>query len=91
VTSAVSLFVAANSCERIIWEAFSPLKVNGEYQGAILYLLSAFFSPNKLHSLFRAFFRQEGSNVLNVISTVLMFALIVYVQVSGIINCLMRE
>jgi len=80
LASAVSLFIAANSCERIVWEAFSPLKVNGEYQGAILHLLAALFSPNKLHSLFRAFFRQEGSNVLNVISTVLMFALIVYVQ-----------
>jgi len=80
LSSAVSLFIAANSCERIIWEAFSPWKVNGEYQGAILHLLSALFSPNKLHSLFRAFFRQEGSNVLNVVSTVLMFTLIVYVQ-----------
>jgi len=81
VTSAVSLFVAANSCERIIWEAFSPLRLmDGEYQGAILQFLSALFSKNKIHGLFRAFFRQDGSNVLNVISTILMFALIVYVQ-----------
>jgi len=52
VGSAISLFIATNVCEDILWKSFSPLSVNGEYEGAIIALLHGLVrKENKLFSI----------------------------------------
>jgi protein transport protein SEC61 subunit alpha len=46
IGSAISLFIATNVCEDFLWKSFSPMSVNGEYEGAILALLHAFVRKN---------------------------------------------
>jgi len=83
--SGISLFIATNSCENIIWKAFSPTTLNtgsgSEFEGAIV----AFFhllitKPNKLQALREAFGRENQPNLNQLMATVLVFCLVVYFQ-----------
>lgn len=50
--SAISLFIATNVCEDILWKSFSPQSINGEFEGAIIALLySLVRKDNKLYSM----------------------------------------
>jgi hypothetical protein len=62
--SGISLFIATNVCEQIVWKAFSPTTINTgrgpEFEGAILALVHLLFTwPNKQLALKEAFFRQN--------------------------------
>ena len=83
--SGVSLFIATNICESIIWKAFSPTTVNTgrgpEFEGAIIALFHLLFSWNdKSRALKEAFWRERLPNVSNLIATVIVFALVIYLQ-----------
>lgn len=81
----VNLFIAANVCESIVWKAFSP-KVfftgrGVEFEGSVI----AFFHllvvrRNKFAALYEAFFRQNLPNLFSLVSTVSLFALVIYLQ-----------
>jgi protein transport protein SEC61 subunit alpha len=77
--------IATNVCEQIVWKAFSPTTVNTgrgpEFEGAILSLIHLVVTwPNKQLALREAFFRQNLPNIMNLISTIVIFAAVIYLQ-----------
>jgi protein transport protein SEC61 subunit alpha len=77
--------IATNVCEQIVWKAFSPTTVNTgrgpEFEGAILSLVHLLATwPNKQMALKEAFFRQNLPNIMNLLSTILIFAAVIYLQ-----------
>jgi protein transport protein SEC61 subunit alpha len=81
----ISLFIAVNVAENIIWKCFSPITVNtgrgAEFEGAIVALFHLLFTrSNKLQALREAFFRTNAPNLTQVIATVLVFVIVVFLQ-----------
>jgi protein transport protein SEC61 subunit alpha len=84
-TGANQYSIATNVCEQIVWKAFSPTTVNTgrgpEFEGAILSLIHLVVTwPNKQLALREAFFRQNLPNIMNLISTIVIFAAVIYLQ-----------
>ncbi|KAG1857333.1 SecY subunit domain-containing protein [Suillus subalutaceus] len=83
--SGISLFIATNICESIIWKAFSPTTVNTgrgpEFEGAIVALFHLLFTWNdKGRALREAFWRDRLPNIMNLLATVVVFAAVIYMQ-----------
>merc|ERR1712014_379190 len=83
--SGISLFIATNICESIIWKAFSPSTMNTgkgmEFEGAIVALFHMLFSKSdKVMALKEAFYRQSAPNLTNLFATVLVFFIVIYFQ-----------
>jgi len=79
--SAISMFIATNVCEEIMWKTFSPMPYGNEYEGAItnfVYLMV--FRTNKLAAIQGAFYRDFGPNINNLLATIFVFLLVVYFQ-----------
>eukprot|EP01017_Pseudomicrothorax_dubius_P049582 TRINITY_DN923_c0_g2_i1.p1 TRINITY_DN923_c0_g2~~TRINITY_DN923_c0_g2_i1.p1 ORF type:complete len:475 (-),score=149.47 TRINITY_DN923_c0_g2_i1:549-1973(-) len=85
IGSGISLFIATNICETILWKAFSPMTIRGdsgtEYEGAIVALFHLLVTrPNKISALQQAFYRSGAPNILNLLSTVLVYLVVIYFQ-----------
>ncbi|EPS70408.1 sec61 transport protein [Genlisea aurea] len=83
--SGISLFIATNICENIIWKAFSPTTVNSgrgaEFEGAVIALFHLLITrTDKVRALREAFYRQNLPNVTNLLATVLVFLIVIYFQ-----------
>jgi len=83
--SGISLFIATNICESIVWKAFSPTTINTgrgpEFEGAIISLFHLLFTWNdKGRALREAFWRERLPNVMNLIATLAVFAVVIYLQ-----------
>jgi len=83
--SGISLFIATNICENIIWKAFSPTTINTgrgtEFEGAIIALFHLLITrPDKVRALKEAFYRQNLPNCFNLLATVFVFLVVVYFQ-----------
>lgn len=83
--SGISLFIATNICETIVWKAFSPATVNTgrgtEFEGAIIALFHLLATRNdKVRALREAFYRQNLPNLTNLMATVFVFAIVIYFQ-----------
>mmetsp|Transcript_10966 Transcript_10966/g.12532 ORF Transcript_10966/g.12532 Transcript_10966/m.12532 type:complete len:475 (+) Transcript_10966:152-1576(+) len=83
--SGISLFIATNICENIIWKAFSPTTINTgrgtEFEGAIIALFHLLITrSDKVQALKEAFGRQNLPNLLNLCATMLVFAIVIYFQ-----------
>jgi len=83
--SGISLFIATNICETIIWKAFSPTTVNSgrgeEFEGAIIALFHLLITrSDKVRALKEAFYRKNLPNVTNLLATVLVFLVVIYFQ-----------
>ena len=83
--SGISLFIATNICESIIWKAFSPTTVNTgrgpEFEGAIIALFHLLFTWNdKSRALKEALWRDRLPNIMNLLATVVVFAAVIYLQ-----------
>jgi protein transport protein SEC61 subunit alpha len=83
--SGISLFIATNICESIIWKAFSPTTINTgrgpEFEGAIVSLFHLLFTWNdKGRALREAFWRDRLPNVMNLVATLAVFAVVIYLQ-----------
>jgi len=83
--SGISLFIATNVCESIVWKAFSPTTINTgrgpEFEGAILALVHLLITwPDKHMALREAFFRQNLPNIMNLFATLAIFAAVIYLQ-----------
>ncbi|SCV70137.1 BQ2448_1531 [Microbotryum intermedium] len=83
--SGINLFIATNICESIVWKAFSPTTVNTgrgpEFEGALIALFHLLFTWNdKSRALKEAFYRERLPNVMNLIATVGVFALVIWLQ-----------
>jgi protein transport protein SEC61 subunit alpha len=83
--SAISLFIATNICETIIWKAFSPTTVGGpagtQYEGAVIALFHLLITrQDKARALKEAFYRTNLPNVTSLMATVLVFFTVIYFQ-----------
>jgi protein transport protein SEC61 subunit alpha len=81
--SGISLFVATNISENLMWKCFSPFTVASErgieYEGAVIALFHFLITKkHKLEALRLAFFRQSSPNLLQILSTLVIFALVIY-------------
>ncbi|KAI1716897.1 secY translocase domain-containing protein [Ditylenchus destructor] len=85
--SGISLFIATNICETIVWNAFSPATMNTgrgtEFEGAIIALFHLLATRNdKVRALREDFYRQNLPNLMNLMATVFVFAIVIYFQCS---------
>lgn len=83
--SGISLFIATNVCETILWKALSPTTYNvgngPEFEGALIALFHLLFTrSNKSRALKEAFYRDNLPNVMNLLATVLVFGIVIYLQ-----------
>jgi len=83
--SGISLFIATNICEQILWKAFSPTTYNAgrgtEFEGALVALFHLLVSRrDKVRALREAFFRQNLPNITNLLATAVVFAVVIYLQ-----------
>ncbi|KAK8950546.1 hypothetical protein KSP40_PGU007183 [Platanthera guangdongensis] len=85
IGSGISLFIAINTCENIVWKAFSPMTINTgrgtEFEGAFIALFHLLITrTDKVRALQGAFFRQNLPNLTNLLATVLLFLVVIYFQ-----------
>mmetsp|Transcript_16061 Transcript_16061/g.36885 ORF Transcript_16061/g.36885 Transcript_16061/m.36885 type:complete len:485 (+) Transcript_16061:42-1496(+) len=83
--SAISLFIATNVCETIVWDAFSPTTFNvgrgTEFHGAIIALFHMLFTrSNKLTAIRDALYRESLPNIANLVATVIVTIVVIYLQ-----------
>jgi protein transport protein SEC61 subunit alpha len=83
--SGISLFIATNICETIIWKAFSPTTINTgkgtEFEGAVIALFHLMITrSNKFAAFTEALSRQNLPNLTNLAATVLIFTIVIYFQ-----------
>lgn len=83
--SGISLFIATNICETIIWKAFSPTTMNSgrgtEFEGAIIALFHLLITrKDKIRAVREALYRQNLPNLTNLLATVLIFVFVIYFQ-----------
>ena len=83
--SGISLFIATNICETIVWKAFSPTTVNvgrgTEFEGAIVALFHLLATKtDKVRALNEAFYRSNLPNLMNLLATVVVFLVVIYFQ-----------
>eukprot|EP01064_Diplonema_japonicum_P002524 TRINITY_DN115_c5_g4_i1.p1 TRINITY_DN115_c5_g4~~TRINITY_DN115_c5_g4_i1.p1 ORF type:complete len:478 (+),score=144.89 TRINITY_DN115_c5_g4_i1:58-1491(+) len=83
--SGISLFIATSICETIIWKSFSPFTIStgrgAEFEGAIIaFFQQLLFSSNKVRGLKDAFYRPHLPNVINLLSTFLVFLVVIFFQ-----------
>ncbi|XP_062521026.1 protein transport protein Sec61 subunit alpha [Corticium candelabrum] len=83
--SGISLFIATNICETIVWKAFSPATINTgrgtEFEGAVIALFHLLATRgDKVRALREAFYRQNLPNLMSLFATVLVFSVVIYFQ-----------
>jgi protein transport protein SEC61 subunit alpha len=83
--SGISLFIATNICESIIWKSFSPTTINTgrgtEFEGALIALIHLLVTrPNKIRALREAFTRSNLPNLNNLLATIVVFLIVIYFQ-----------
>ena len=85
IGSGISLFMATNISENILWRSLSPFTLTTEkgveYEGAItatVHFLTT--KSNKVEAIKRAFFRKRIANLSNLIATFIVFLLVLYLQ-----------
>ena len=83
--SGISLFIATNICETIIWKAYSPTTINTgrgtEFEGAVIALFHLLITrSDKVRALKEALYRQNLPNLTNLMATVLVFVIVIYFQ-----------
>lgn len=85
LVSGISLFIATNICESIIWKAFSPYTVStgkgAEFEGALIALFHLLLTRNdKVRALKEAFYRSNLPNITNLMATIVIFFVVIYFQ-----------
>ena len=84
--SGISLFIATNICEIILWKSFSPITIRteqgAEFEGAIIALFHFLITKqNKFYALQQAFYRQNAPNISQLLATCLVVLVVIYFQV----------
>jgi len=83
--SGISLFIATNICENIVWKAFSPITIETvsgpQYEGAVIALFHLLITrSDKVPALKEAFYRNNMPNITNLLATVIIFVVVTYFQ-----------
>jgi len=85
IGSGISLFIATNICESIMWKSFSPRTVDvgrgPEFEGAIIALFHLLFTRgNTVKALKDAFYRPVLPNLMQLFATMFIFCIVLYLQ-----------
>lgn len=85
IGSGISLFIATNICENIVWKCFCPTQGDygrgPEFEGAVIALVHLLITrADKGKALREAFTRQHLPNMTNMLATVGIFLVVVYFQ-----------
>jgi protein transport protein SEC61 subunit alpha len=85
--SGISLFIATNICEIILWKSFSPITIRteqgAEFERAIIALFHfLLIKQNKWAALQQAMWRKNAPNISNLLATILVALVVIYFQVS---------
>jgi protein transport protein SEC61 subunit alpha len=85
IGSGISLFIAVNICESIMWKAFSPTTMSTgrgtEFEGAVIAFAHLLISRgDKVRALKEAFHRPHLPNLTNLLATVLVFVVVIFFQ-----------
>jgi protein transport protein SEC61 subunit alpha len=85
IAGGLNLFLVTNICENILWQMFSPMTYNQggqtQFEGAIVSVFHLLLTdPNKGHALNKVLFREGLPNVSNVIATIVVFLVVIYVE-----------
>lgn len=83
--SGISLFIATNICETIVWSSLSPTTINigrgKEFEGAIIAFFHLLITrESKIRAFREALFRPDLPNISNLLATVLVFGIVIYFQ-----------
>jgi protein transport protein SEC61 subunit alpha len=83
--SGISLFIATNICETIVWKSFSPTTINTgkgtEFEGAVIAMFHLLISrSDQFTALKEAFYRQNAPNITSLLATTLVFFVVIYFQ-----------
>ncbi|KAJ3350222.1 translocon subunit [Allomyces javanicus] len=83
--SGISLFIATNICETIVWKAFSPTTINTgrgpEFEGAVIAFFHLLLTrSNKFAAIKEAMWRAHLPNIMNLVATVVVFGVVIYLQ-----------
>jgi len=83
--SGISLFIATNICESIVWKAFSPTTMNTgkgtEFEGAVIALFHMVVArSDKISAIKEAFYRHHAPNITSLFATMLVFFVVIYFQ-----------
>lgn len=83
--SGISLFIATNICENVVWKALSPTTINTgkgtEFEGALVALFHLLVTKkSKMEALREAFYRSNAPNLTNLFATVFVFCIVIYFQ-----------
>lgn len=81
----VSLFIATNICSNIVWKIISPSTLDTasgvQFEGAVIALFHLLLTrKHMIAALKEAFYRSNLPNLTNVMSTILMFIIVIYFQ-----------
>lgn len=81
----INLFIVTNICEGITWSSLSPMTYNmggsTQFEGALVAFVHLLFTEkNPLRGLWKAFFRPDLPNMMNLLATLTVIAVVCYVQ-----------
>lgn len=85
IGNGVNLFIVANVCERIVWNAISPkVFYTGrglEFEGNLISMVHVLFTrKNKWAAIKEILFRENLPNLFSLLFTLLIFSFVVYIQ-----------
>ncbi len=83
--SGISLFIATNTCESVLWKAFSPTTYTTgkgtEFEGAVIAFFHLMLTrSDKMRALKEAVYRANLPNLMNLFATFAVFAIVIYLQ-----------
>jgi protein transport protein SEC61 subunit alpha len=83
--SAISLFIATNICETIVWKSFSPTTIGTasgmQFEGAVIALFHLLVTKSdKSKALREALYRPNLPNITNLLATAIVFVAVVFLQ-----------
>jgi len=82
--SGISLFIATNICELILWKSFSPVTIRTdqgtEFEGAVIAMFHFLIQKRNWYAVQQSFYRQNAPNLCNLIATVIVAVVVIYFQ-----------
>jgi len=81
----ISIFIAINIAESILWQVFSPITIAGNdneasFEGIFINLVHKLLTEDPQVALSDAFFRDRGENIMNLLATVLVIMVVLHME-----------
>jgi len=81
----ISVFIAINIAESILWQVFSPITIAGNdneasFEGIFINLVHKLLTEDWQLALSDAFFRDRGENIMNLLATILVIVIVLFLE-----------